>query len=69
MLHLDIKNSSLNIKNIAQNIYLIGNALGLGICSVGGFLDDGLNDILDIDGRIESVIGVIAVGNKEQKGI
>ena len=50
--------------HLAQNMYLICAALGLGICSIGGFIDDGLNKILDIDGRIESVIGVIAIGNK-----
>lgn len=51
--------------HIAQNLYLVSNALGLGICSIGGFIDDGLNRLLDIDGRIESVIGLIAVGNKK----
>ncbi len=50
--------------HLAQNMYLICAALGLCICSIGGFIDDGLNKILDIDGRIESVIGVIAIGNK-----
>jgi SagB-type dehydrogenase family enzyme len=46
----------------AQNIYLISQALGLGTCSIGGFLDDGLNRILDFDKLDESIIGVIAVG-------
>jgi len=50
--------------HLAQNMYLVCTALGLGICSIGGFIDDGLNKILDIDGRVESVIGVIAIGNK-----
>lgn len=53
--------------HLAQNIYLVSTALGLGVCSIGGFIDDGLNDILDIDGRLESVIGVIAVGNKQEQ--
>lgn len=51
--------------HIAQNLYLVSTALGLGVCSIGGFVDDGLNRLLDIDGRIESVIGLIAVGNKK----
>lgn len=50
--------------HLAQNVYLIGNALDLGICSIGGFIDNGLNEIVDIDGIVESVIGVIAIGNK-----
>lgn len=51
--------------HLAQNVYLVGAALGLGVCSIGGFIDDGLNEIIDIDGRVESVIGVVAVGTKQ----
>lgn len=50
--------------HIAQNFYLVSTALNLGCCSIGGFNDDGLNKLLDIDGIEESVIGVIAIGNK-----
>lgn len=50
--------------HIGQNFYLIGESLNLGVCSIGGFSDVGLNRILDIDGISESVIGVIAVGEK-----
>ncbi|HWA51792.1 MAG TPA: SagB/ThcOx family dehydrogenase [Patescibacteria group bacterium] len=46
----------------AQNIYLISQELGLGSCSIGGFIDDGLNKLLDFDPIDESVIGVIAIG-------
>lgn len=51
--------------HIAQNIYLVGTGLGLGVCSIGGFNDKGLNDLIDIDGIDESVIGVVAIGNKK----
>lgn len=51
--------------HLAQNIYLVGTALDLGVCSIGGFVDNGLNKMIDIDGRVESVIGVVAVGNKQ----
>lgn len=50
--------------HMAQNVYLFSSALGLGCCSIGGFVDDGLNEILDIDGIDESVVGVVAIGNK-----
>lgn len=50
--------------HVAQNVYLMSTALGLSCCSIGGFVDDGLNKVLDLDGRDESVVGVIAVGNK-----
>ena len=46
----------------AQNISLITSELGLGACSIGGFIDDGLNKLLDFDKIDESVIGVIALG-------
>lgn len=46
----------------AQNISLIATELGLGACSIGGFIDDGLNKLLDFDKIDESVIGVIALG-------
>lgn len=50
--------------HIAQNVYLMSTALGLNCCSIGGFVDDGLNKILDLDGRDEGVVGVIVVGGK-----
>lgn len=53
--------------HMAQNIYLLSSALGLGCCSIGGFVDDGLNEILDVDGIDESVVGVVAIGNKAEK--
>lgn len=48
--------------HLAQNISLIAAELGLGACSIGGFIDDGLNKLLDFDKIDESVIGVIALG-------
>lgn len=50
--------------HLAQNVYLVGTTLDLGVCSIGGFVDDALNKIIDVDGKVESVIGVIAVGSK-----
>ena len=46
----------------AQNVSLITTELGLGACSIGGFIDDGLNELLDFDKIDESIIGVIAIG-------
>lgn len=50
--------------HMAQNFYLISNALGLSICSVGGYMDDKVNNLIDLDGVSESVIYVIALGEK-----
>jgi SagB-type dehydrogenase family enzyme len=48
--------------HIAQNIYLAAEAAGLGACMVGAFFDRTLNDLLQIDGRHEAALGLVAVG-------
>jgi SagB-type dehydrogenase family enzyme len=48
--------------HVAQNLYLAGEAAGLGACVVGAFLDGRLNDLLRIDGRQEAALGLVAVG-------
>lgn len=53
--------------HLAQNVYLVATALRLGCCSIGGFIDDGLNRLLDIDGIDEGVVGVITIGKKKEK--
>jgi len=50
-----------------QNIYLISACLDIGCCPTGGFLDDGYNSLLDLDGIEESVVGVVAIGAKHNK--
>jgi len=49
--------------HLAQNIYLLSTVNNIGCCSIGGYLDDGLNSMLDIHGEDESVIGVIVLGS------
>jgi len=48
--------------HLMQNVYLISTALGLQCCSVGGFLDNQLNDLLGLDGDDESTLYVAAIG-------
>ncbi len=48
--------------HLGQNIYLTSTALKLSCCSVGGFFDDALNGLIDIDGIYESIIYAVAVG-------
>ncbi len=45
-----------------QNIYLLSTALQIGCCSMGGYFDDGINKLLDLEDPLESVVGVTAVG-------
>lgn len=48
--------------HVGQNIYLIAEALELKVCAIGGFLDDEINKLLDIDCENESAIYLLAVG-------
>lgn len=47
---------------IGENIYLVSNAMGLGVVSIGGFIDDDINELLDINGVDEAVIYIFAIG-------
>ena len=48
--------------HIAQNIYLVASALGLGACSVGAFYYRDINQLLGLDGVKETTLYLIAVG-------
>lgn len=48
--------------HLAQNIYLVGTALGLKVCAIGGFVDDKINKIIDVDGEDEGILYILAVG-------
>lgn len=48
--------------HIAQNLYLAGEGLGLGVCAVGAFYDDDINKIMGFDGEDETVVYMATVG-------
>ncbi|MEM7548468.1 MAG: SagB/ThcOx family dehydrogenase [Bacteroidota bacterium] len=50
---------------VNQNLALIFEALGLGSCMLGGFLDDKVNEFIEIDHPGESVQSVTVFGKKE----
>lgn len=50
---------------VAQNISLVCEALGLGACMIGGYLDNAVNDLLGLDGLFETVLNVIVIGKPE----
>lgn len=54
------------VGHIGQNFWLASEALDLAICGVGGYVDDKLNQLLDIDGVLETVVYVVTLGNKLQ---
>lgn len=48
--------------HMTQNVYLAAEAVGLGACMVGAFLDGMVNDLVGVDGRTEAALGLIALG-------
>lgn len=57
----------LDAGHIGQNFYLVAEALGLGACTIGAIYDDELNDFLEIDGIVETVVYVGVVGKLKKK--
>ncbi len=56
-LHLDAGHA-------CQNLYLSAEAIDCGVCAIAAFLDDDMNELLDLDGEHEFVIYVATVGKK-----
>ncbi|MPN47688.1 hypothetical protein SDC9_195292 [bioreactor metagenome] len=52
----------LDVGHLGQNIYLIASHLKLGTTAIGGFQDIKINEILGIDGLIESSLYIITLG-------
>lgn len=48
--------------HLAQNLCILATELGLGTCPIGGFIDDKVNQLLDIKFQKELSLYVIAVG-------
>lgn len=51
--------------HLMQNLYLVATALQLGFCAIGGFYDDELHTILDVDGVDEAALYVAALGHRQ----
>jgi len=52
----------LDAGHIAQNLYLAGAAVGLGVCGIGAFFDDRVNALIGVDGIEETVLYLASVG-------
>jgi SagB-type dehydrogenase family enzyme len=57
----------LDAGHIAQNLYLAGEALGLGVCAIGALFDDEVNQVIGLDGVDETVVYMASVGWPEGK--
>ena len=55
----------LDAGHICQNLYLAGEAIHCGVCAVGSFVDDEVNEAIGIDGEKEFVIYMATVGKRE----
>jgi SagB-type dehydrogenase family enzyme len=47
---------------VCENIYLVSEALGLGVCAVSGFAQDGVEDLFGIDGKNEMAMVLTTLG-------
>ncbi|MHC4843984.1 MAG: SagB/ThcOx family dehydrogenase [Planctomycetota bacterium] len=52
----------LDAGHIAENMALAAVSLDLGSCQIGAFLDDPINEILELDGTEESILYLSTVG-------
>lgn len=55
--------------HLSQNIHLVATALNLGCCALGGFVDDKVNELLDIDGVNESAVYTLIIGLPKNKHV
>jgi SagB-type dehydrogenase family enzyme len=48
---------------LSQNIYLTGEAMGLGVCAVSGFAQDAVEEMLEVDGKDEIALLCLTLGH------
>jgi SagB-type dehydrogenase family enzyme len=54
----------LDAGHVAQNLYLAAESIGAGICVIGAFTDEEMNELLGLDGESEFVIYLASVGKR-----
>lgn len=60
----------LDAGHVCQNLYLSAQAIDSGVCAIGAFRDEEINDLLGIDGEKRFVMYLATVGKKiENEGI
>jgi SagB-type dehydrogenase family enzyme len=52
----------LDAGHLAENLYLAGEALNLGVCTIGALFDDQVNALIGIDGEEETITYMATVG-------
>ena len=51
---------------LTQNLYLVGEALGLAVCAIAGFVDAGVERLLAVDGEDEVAMLLVAISASGQ---
>lgn len=54
----------LDAGHVGQNVHLAAEAIEAGVCMIGAYMDEAMNDALKLDGIEEFVIYICAVGKK-----
>jgi SagB-type dehydrogenase family enzyme len=54
---------------LGENLYLLAEALGLGACALSGFAQDGVEELLGIDGKEEIALMLLTVGTRQEDGL
>lgn len=55
----------LDAGHVCQNLYLAGEAVGVGVCAIGAFDDDKLNNLLGLDGVEQFAVYLAATGKRK----
>jgi SagB-type dehydrogenase family enzyme len=55
----------LDAGHVCQNLYLAAEAAGCGVCAIGAFNDEIINELLGLDGEEQFVIYLATVGEKD----
>jgi SagB-type dehydrogenase family enzyme len=54
----------LDAGHVCQNLYLAAEAIGCGVCAIGAYDDDAINQILDLDGETKFTVYMASLGHK-----
>jgi len=56
----------LDAGHVCQNVSLVAEAIGCGVCAIAAYDDEKLNEVLGLDGEAQFVIYVAALGKKKE---
>jgi len=55
----------LDAGHVCQNLHLAAETISAGVCAIGAYNDDALNDLLKLDGSSQFVVYLAGVGKRE----